>query len=50
MCVCSIVAYVCCVCVCVCVQQKTAVKKLENVKRDHMKRIDELQKKQVQLM
>ncbi|CAI8001853.1 Nuclear export mediator factor Nemf [Geodia barretti] len=28
--------------------QKTAVKKLENVKRDHMKRIDELQKKQEQ--
>ena len=32
---------------CVCLQQKTAVKKLENVKRDHLKRIDELQKKQV---
>ena len=39
---------VCIVCVCV-VQQKTAVKKLENVKRDHMKRIDELQRKQVHI-
>ena len=47
MCVCSIVVYVCSVCVCV--QQKTAVKKLENVRRDHVKRIDELQKKQVQM-
>ena len=28
-------------------QQKTAVKKLENVRRDHLKRIDELQRKQV---